>query len=103
MFAEKLQFLTSCRVYRASMSKSSMLFSKTVAPQSVFPLFALKQRDFRLNFCVNNGSASMASCVPIYRAETLDRQLDEVSLRSQCSLFCLRTLALCVDDITYAQ
>lgn len=60
------------------MSKSSMLFSKTIAPQSTFPIFALKHRDFRLTFCINNGSASMASCVPIYKPDKIDVQLDEV-------------------------
>ena len=71
-------------VYRAGMAKSSMLFSKTVVPQSVFPSFAVKLRDFRLNFCINNSSCSNATSIFIYKTETLDRQMDEVSLIVDC-------------------
>lgn len=69
------------------MCKPSLIFSKTTTPTSTFPTFAFKNRDFRVNFCVNNGSVSMASCVPIYKAETLDRQLDEVSFILTSNVF----------------
>jgi hypothetical protein len=37
------------------------------------------QKDFRLNFCINNGSKSMPSMVPVYSPDYLDELLDEVS------------------------
>ena len=70
---------TRRHVYRAAMSRPSPIYSKFSAPQSQFPSIALTQRDFRLNFCINNGSCSNCDSVPIYTAATLDRQLDEVS------------------------
>lgn len=36
--------------------------------------------DFRLNFCINNGSRSMPKYIPIYRSDYLDRQLDEATM-----------------------
>lgn len=66
-------------VLRAAMCKSAMLSVKTMAPQTLFPSLAIKQRDFRLNFCINNGSSSMTSCVPVYTVDNLDRQLDEMT------------------------
>ena len=39
----------------------------------------LTQGDFRLNFCINNGSRSLPKYVPIYKPESLDRQLDEMT------------------------
>jgi hypothetical protein len=60
------------------MSRPSALLSKIAVPQTAFPGIALTQRDFRLNFCINNGSLSLSSVVPVYAAATLDRQLDEV-------------------------
>lgn len=48
-------------------------------PKTVFPGFALKHRDFRLNFCINNGSVSMPGSVCIYKAEILDQQLDDMT------------------------
>jgi hypothetical protein len=41
---------------------------------------AVTQKDFRLNFCINNGSKSMPSMVPIYSPDYLDELLDEVRL-----------------------
>jgi hypothetical protein len=64
---------------RACMSRPSPLLSKIRAPNSQFPALALQHRDFRLNFCINNGSRSMPESVPIYRGETLNRQMDDVS------------------------
>ena len=49
------------------------------APKSVFPGLALKHRDFRFNFCINNGSLAMPSTVCIYKAATLDEQLDHMT------------------------
>jgi len=62
------------------MSRPKPLLSKIALPQTGFPGLALSQRDFRLNFCINNGSLSLSSVAPVYAAATLDRQLDEVSL-----------------------
>ena len=47
-------------------------------PQHQFPGLAITQRDFRMDFCVNNGSKSMPSMVPIYSPDYLDELLDEV-------------------------
>lgn len=49
-------------------------------PQHQFPGLAITQKDFRLNFCINNGSKSMPSMVPIYSPDYLDELLDEVNL-----------------------
>lgn len=65
---------------RACMSRPSLLVSKLAAPNSQYPGLALTQRDFRLNFCINNSSRSMPQSVPIYHPETLDRQLDESTI-----------------------
>jgi len=48
-------------------------------PQHQFPGLAVTQRDFRMDFCINNGSKSMPSMVPIYTPDNLDELLDEVS------------------------
>ena len=53
-------------------------------PQHQFPGLAVTQRDFRLNFCINNGSKSMPSMVPIYSPDYLDELLDEVSVVCEC-------------------
>jgi len=50
-----------------------------------FPGLALYQRDFRLNFCINNGSKSMPAVVPLYKANALDDQLDEATHRMLAS------------------
>ena len=50
-------------------------------PQHQFPGLAVTQRDFRLNFCINNGSKSMPSMVPIYSPDYLDELLDEVRVK----------------------
>lgn len=47
-------------------------------PQHQFPGLAVTQRDFRMDFCINNGSKSMPSMVPIYSPDNLDELLDEV-------------------------
>lgn len=49
-------------------------------PQHQFPGLAITQKDFRLNFCINNGSKSMPSMVPIYSPDYLDELLDEVGI-----------------------
>jgi hypothetical protein len=64
---------------RAAMSRPSPLLSKITAPNSEFPNMCLTQGDFRLNFCINNGSRSLPKYVPIYKPESLDRQLDEMT------------------------
>jgi hypothetical protein len=60
------------------LSRPTPLLSKIRAPNSQFPSLALQHRDFRLNFCINNGSRSMPDSVPIYKGETLNRQMDDV-------------------------
>lgn len=60
------------------MSRPSPLLSKITAPNTQFPGLALLRRDFRLNFCINNGSRSIQIPVPIYKPEKLDKQLDKV-------------------------
>ena len=62
------------------MSRPSDVLSKISTPQSHFPEFALSSRDFRLNFCINNGSESMLKIVPVYTPRELDSQLDIVSI-----------------------
>ena len=47
-------------VSRAQMSRPSSL-SMIVVPNHQFPGLALTHRDFRFNFCINNGSKSMPS------------------------------------------
>ncbi len=59
------------------MSRPSSL-SIIPVPQTQFPGMAITHRDFRLNFCVNNGSKSMPSMVPVYKTHLLDQQLDDV-------------------------
>jgi hypothetical protein len=66
---------------RGAMSRPSPLLSKIGAPNTNFPGMALTQRDFRLNFCINNSSHSLPATVPIYKVDTLDRVLDEYTSR----------------------
>jgi len=65
-------------ILRAQMSRPSS-FSMIAVPQNQFPGLALSHRDFRLNFCINSGSRSLPSKVPVYRAHSLDAQLDEMT------------------------
>eukprot|EP01038_Epipyxis_sp_PR26KG_P007270 gene7270-9909_t len=65
-------------ILRAKMSRPSS-FMRIAVPQSQFPGLALTHRDFRLSFCINNGSKSMSTVVPIYKVETIDQQLDEMT------------------------
>ncbi len=80
---------------RAAMSRPSSL-SIIPVPQTQFPGMAIAHRDFRLNFCINNGSKSMPNVVPVFRAALLDRQLDDVSTFCDCGLW--RVLMLLADD-----
>ena len=50
---------------RAAMSRPSTVLTKIPSPTTQFPGLALTQRDFRLNFCINNGSMSMLPYVPV--------------------------------------
>ena len=54
-------------------------FSVLAVPLTHFPGLALTHGDFRLNLCINSGSRSMPSRVPVYRAHSLDEQLDEMA------------------------
>ena len=69
------------------MARPSSL-SIVAASNYQFPGLALTQKDFRFNFSINNGSKSLPSRVPVYKAETLDMQLDEVRF-SLCLHSCL--------------
>ena len=62
------------------MSAPSPMLSKLAVPHSHYPGLALTQKDFRLNFCINCGTQSSPAVVPIYRVQTLDAQMDEVSM-----------------------
>ena len=69
-------------ILRAGMSRRDLLtniYNKFAPPNSQFPQLALSHGDFRLNFCINSGSRSLSKMVPIYKAELLDRQLDEMT------------------------
>ncbi len=63
------------------MSRSPMFTAVAMVPppQTVYPTLALTQRDFRLHFAINNGSSSYPDEIPIYYADRLDAQLDEVN------------------------
>jgi hypothetical protein len=66
-------------IIRAEMSYPSQFLSRFILPKSHY-LFALTRGDFRINFALNPGSLSMpSSSVPLYNAETIDRQLDNVT------------------------
>ena len=65
-------------IIRAAMNYPSQFISKFVLPKSQFR-FALSQPDCRINFALNCGSVSNPEVVPIYRATTLDTQLDSAT------------------------
>lgn len=67
---------------RSAMCKpSSQLLNKKISIKSFsLGLLSLTQKDFRLNFCINCGSKSMPSAIPVYYPDLLDEQLDIVSL-----------------------
>ena len=65
-------------ILRAKMSRPSSLQFIQI-PQSKFPGLAITNRDFRFNFCINSGAKSMPAVVPIYKPESLDDQLDEMT------------------------
>lgn len=65
-------------VIRAAMSYPSQIVSKFVLPKSAFS-FALSRPDYRVNFALNCGSLSNPEFVPVYKAETLNEQLDQAS------------------------
>jgi hypothetical protein len=60
------------------MSYPSQIVSKFVLPKSTFS-FALSRPDYRVNFALNCGSLSNPEFVPVYKAETLNEQLDQAS------------------------
>ena len=51
--------------------------SRFVLPKSQFS-FALTKADYRINFALNCGSLSNPAFVPVYKAATLDQQLNSV-------------------------
>lgn len=72
-------------------------------PQSQFPGFSINSKDFRFNFVINNGSKNMPTCVPIYKAETLDDQLDEVQFNLLTSIILYNIISFeFIDDFLNA-
>jgi hypothetical protein len=65
-------------IIRGKMSYPSQFISKFVIPKSQFT-FALRTVDFRINFALNCGSTSNPGFVPVYKAISLDYQLDEAT------------------------
>jgi len=66
-------------VIRSEMSYPSQFLSRFILPKSHY-LFSLARADFRINFALNPGSLSMpTSSVPLYKAETLNEQLERVT------------------------
>lgn len=70
-------------VLKATMTKPPRLAlglgRNSSAPRSLFPGFALQNRDFRLTLCLCNGSISTPGKIVIYQADTLDAQLDAMT------------------------
>lgn len=61
------------------MSYPSSFLSRFILPKSQYR-FALARPDFRLNFALNPGSLSVpTSVVPIYKTETLNQQLNNIT------------------------
>ena len=75
-------------VLKATMTKPPRLAlglgRNSSAPKSQFPGFALKNRDFRLIFCLCNGSISTPGKICIYMPDTLDAQLDAMTSVMLC-------------------
>lgn len=71
-------------ILRANMSKMSLFtaVAMPLPPTTLYPSLALQSKDFRLHFAINCGSCSMLDEVPIYDGETLDHQLDLITMRS---------------------
>lgn len=67
-------------ILRSCMSRPAGVLSKLSTPHANYPEFALTSRDFRLNFCINNGSCTMPDAVFIYKPDILDSQLDLVCI-----------------------
>ena len=63
-------------IVRAAMNYPSQFVSRFVLPKSRFS-FALTHADYRINFALNCGSLSNPAGVPVYRAATLDQQLND--------------------------
>lgn len=66
-------------IIRANMSYPSQFLSRFILPKSQFA-FSLSRPDFRINFALRSGSKSEPTLgVPLYRAQTLNAQLDRVT------------------------
>eukprot|EP00536_Pseudo-nitzschia_multiseries_P005607 jgi/Psemu1/12964/gm1.12964_g len=66
-------------IIRAKMTFPSSFLSRFILPKSQYH-FALVRPDFRLNFALNPGSLSVpTSAVPIYKAEMLNQQLNNIT------------------------
>jgi len=66
-------------IIRGGMSRPSKFLARLLfIPNSSYPpQIALTRSDYRINFALNCGSITSPEGVPIYRADTLDMQLDE--------------------------
>jgi hypothetical protein len=63
-------------IVRAAMTYPSQFVARFVLPKSQFS-FALTKADYRINFALNCGSLSNPAHIPVYRAATLDQQLND--------------------------
>jgi len=65
-------------IIRSAMSSPAQFLSRFVLPKSTYD-FAMTKRDCRINFALNCGSLSNPKYVPVYKANTLKKQLNEAS------------------------
>ena len=61
------------------MSYPSQFLSRFILPKSRYE-FALKRKDFRVNFALNSGSLSSPSgAVPVYKPASIEQQLEKIT------------------------
>jgi len=65
-------------IIRGSMNIPTVFASKLVIPKSRYT-FALTRADYRINFALNCGSYSNPVSIPIYNANSLEKQLDDAT------------------------
>jgi len=78
-------------IIRAEMNYPSQFLSRFILPKSHYA-FAFSRSDFRINFGLRVGSKSEPSFgVPIYKAETLKSQLDDVTRSTVSELVSIKS------------
>jgi hypothetical protein len=78
-------------IIRAEMSYPSQFLSRFILPKSQY-VFAFSRSDFRINFALRAGSKSEPSFgVPVYKAETLKSQLDNVTRATVSELVSIKS------------